>query len=182
MDLPLHSFTESTTHTDLMVVPIYHRLSSTLSRLRRQPNTMRWAVAATLITAIAALGPKPPAGDNTTATIDSNRSSLVEAAYTLTIYNSDCWCRRSRMRFCTWYKRDAVVDGRCYPISHYARSMLAYDPLISMHNRLVCKAWQGLRCDDLGLELGFVDNTRCREPVVGDELKLKYRSFSCHHE
>ncbi|UNI23921.1 hypothetical protein JDV02_009712 [Purpureocillium takamizusanense] len=113
---------------------------------------------------------------------DKNNDNTTPGAYTLTIYNSDCWCRRGRMRMCTSYKRDGVLDGRCYPISHYARSMQAYDPLISMHNRLVCKAWQGLRCDGLGLELGFVDNTRCREPVAGEEFKLEYRSFSCHHE
>ncbi|KAM4067060.1 hypothetical protein HRG_001064 [Hirsutella rhossiliensis] len=107
---------------------------------------------------------------------------MVPINYTITVFNSDCPCRRTHLRYCTWFRRQRVRDGRCYPISHYAQSTRVLDPLVSERNRLACRIYTGLHCDGLGFELTFVDSTRCREPAhFASKQNIGYRSFVCYH-
>lgn len=144
------------------------------STARASPRAETEAATATHAPADEAASALPsPDGNATAAPI------MVTINYTFTVFNSDCPCKRSNLRYCTWFRRQHVRDGWCYPISHYAKSTRVQDPLVSKHNRLECRMYTGLHCDGVALEMTFVDNTRCREPV--GEGTIGYRSFACHH-
>ncbi|PHH68393.1 hypothetical protein CDD82_595 [Ophiocordyceps australis] len=98
--------------------------------------------------------------------------------YTVEVYAYDCPCRRVFERYCTAYLRHAV-EGKCYTVSHYVKSMRVSDALVGEHNRLGCRVWPTMDCQGVSLELTFTDNTGCRDPsMVGD---FEYRSFACWH-
>lgn len=146
---------------------------------------MHLALLASLLAAAAAAGalamPAGSPGMDLGILRPPNTTIMTPSDYTITIDNADCPCQRSRLRYCTRFRRERVLDGHCYPISHYAESMRVYDPLITERNRLSCKVYRGLDCDGVNAEMTFRDNVLCREPRF-DERKVKYRSFTCHHE
>ncbi|PNY29599.1 hypothetical protein TCAP_00487 [Tolypocladium capitatum] len=135
---------------------------------------MHFTLVSSLLATIASVGalavPAPP---NTTIPLPSN--------YTITIENADCPCLRSRLQYCSRFRREGVVDKHCYSISHYVETIRVFDPLISDLNPLLCKVYRGQECSGRSTEVTFRDNVLCREPKSNGK-QLKYRSFSCHHE
>ncbi|PHH59897.1 hypothetical protein CDD81_2385 [Ophiocordyceps australis] len=98
--------------------------------------------------------------------------------YTVGVFSFDCPCRRVFDRYCTAFWRPAL-EGQCYTVSHYVKSMSVSDALVGEHNRLGCRVWPTMDCQGVSLELSFTDNTGCRDPsLVGD---FEYRSFACWH-
>ena len=148
---------------------------------------MHGALVPSLLALLASIGVVAiPVGDSSPETERAvqpppDTATLTAAPYSVTVDNADCPCQRSHLRYCTWFRREGVLDGRCYPISHYAESMRVYDPLVTERNRLSCKVYRGLYCDGVSAEMTFRDNVRCREPRFG-ESKIRYRSFTCRHE
>ncbi|POR33201.1 hypothetical protein TPAR_06605 [Tolypocladium paradoxum] len=144
---------------------------------------MHFTLVSTLLAAMAsvdALSVPATADASTAEPPPANSTILTPASYTIIVDNADCPCQRGHLRFCTRFRREGVLDGHCYPVSHYVQSMRVYDPLISERNRLSCKVYQGLGCEGVTMEMTFWDNTLCREPRITE--KVQYRSFSCYHE
>ncbi|POR37720.1 hypothetical protein TPAR_02074 [Tolypocladium paradoxum] len=110
----------------------------------------------------------------------ANSTILTPASYTIMVDNADCPCWRVHLRFCKRFRREGMLDGHGYPVSHYVSSMRVYDPLISERNRLSRKVYRDLGCEGVTTEMAFWDKVVCREPRFTE--KVQCRSLSCHHE
>ncbi|PHH80270.1 hypothetical protein CDD83_3772 [Cordyceps sp. RAO-2017] len=114
--------------------------------------------------------------------LEANGTVYFARPYTVRVDSGDCPCRRRSIKYCTVYRRPAVLEGQCYWTSHHVRSMSVRDPLISRTNRLVCRVYGDVACRGVGVEITFVDNTECKVARYAQEAEAKWRSFTCFHD